>query len=234
MNQVFNAVKSMFIPSHREVFGKAIRDVEHDMDFFETIMDASSYSPTELPKGKGESMSIDVLTVDDLPLRGDPEATYKVTSTLDLYRWVNGEYVVHNPYLDPVVQSSGERAVIVDPTATLPHLTEEHLRKGGDIRLAMVYNVRALREDLRRMELLNISMESLLPRNLRVKDLDVPGMFLSTNHTILTRQLKSIMRGKGNYDKYVVEGLARMGVDVWYDEAKRKVGFKDGTFVALV
>ncbi|MOA28566.1 hypothetical protein D3C78_1495180 [compost metagenome] len=142
--------------------------------------------------------------------------------------------MVHNPYTDPTASTSGDRLMLIDPSASMPHLTEERLKTGGDMRLAMIYNVRALREDLRRMADLNIGYEKLTKHNLQVPGMHLPSQWLLENHTMLVRQLKSAVRGKGLYDRNVVEGLASMGIDVWYDTAKQRVGFKDGTFVALV
>ncbi|AEH03567.1 hypothetical protein AVT69_gp142 [Pseudomonas phage PhiPA3] len=223
MQAMINAVRR--IPFFRSVDSNAM-----EREFFSTILD-DDYSVTVMDKK--EPIMKEVFAMEDLPSVGDPSLVYKVTSTSDMFRWVNGQYVTYNPYLDPK-EIHDERVMLIDPYANMPSISEDKLKAGGDMRLSMIYNVQALREDLRRLNELGVNLEVLIDRNLRQSGYDTPSTWLIQNHTLLVRQLRSIMKGKNNYDKHVVEGLALQGVDVWYDIKTQRVGFRDGLFVVAV
>lgn len=216
-----------------KLFGRAMKKETFDDELIELVrvcLDQPSPQPVKV-----NNMPKEVLSVDDLPVVGDPELTYKVTSTLDLYRWVNNEYVPYNPYIDSTMQTIDSRETIIDPSASMPSISEETLKDGrGDLRLSVVYNIHALREDLRRLAERNINLGTLIPRSLRVKPADINSVWLATNHSTLVHQLRQVVKGKNNYNTYVVEGLNRLGIDVWFDTDKKKIGFKDDSFVAMV
>lgn len=166
------------------------------------------------------------VAMDDLPDEGFPDCIYKVTSSGDLFKFEDGQYLSYNPYAEPGKQLSVPRMVIEDDTA--------HMPTGGKGPLAIIYNVHALRRDLYMKGVMNWTYADMVPKGLiaSTDSLEVQrSKYFRHSHKALMEQLRTQVRQRGELQKEYVDALDRIGVEVWY--ADHQFGFKDGEFVAV-
>lgn len=168
------------------------------------------------------------VAMDDLPQVGRTDAPYKITSTGDLFKFVDGQYMAFNPYAPQGQQISAPRAEIVDDTANMP--------TGGTGPLSVIYNVHALRRDLHAKASLNWSFRDMVPQGIIARSDDVKTQrikYFRHSHKALLNQIRTEVRKAGALVGEYVDALKRIGVDVWYDNSKNEFGFKDGEFVVV-
>jgi hypothetical protein len=168
------------------------------------------------------------VAMDDLPDTGRTDAPYKVLSTGDLFKFIDGQYMAFNPYAPQGQQVSAPRAEIIDDTANMP--------TGGKGPLSVIYNVHALRRDLHAKASLNWSFMDMVPQGIIARADDVKtqrSKYFRHSHKALLNQIRTEVRKNGALVREYVDALKRIEVDVWYDNEKHEFGFKDGEFVVV-
>lgn len=178
---------------------------------------------------------IHVMSADDLPIDGNPEQLYKVTSTGDLYRYIDGQYFTYNPYAaDEEDRLSPMREVITDNSAYMP--------SGGTGTLSVIYNFKAFIADQHRKTMHGWSYYDMLPKGILAKsdNLEVQqSKYFRNSHRSLMNQLREIIRGnvmdkgveaRDRLREELSSKLEAMGASVWV--ADGQFGFKYGNFVA--
>lgn len=205
-------------PSSQRYVNRPIGEVHFDDDFFSTV----SFDQPE----REVAMQHEAMSMDDLPSVGKENTVYIVTSTQDQYKWINGNYVSHNPYME--ASNEGGRLLIVDDSAYLPH--------GGAVSTRIIYNIWALRADLALMARLNLAYEDVMVRgSITVIDDEarIRQKYMIQNHKALTGLLRQNVVIAGQLNNELLNRLAKIGVDVWVGE-NGSIGFKDNTFVVSI
>jgi hypothetical protein len=171
-----------------------------------------------------------VISLDDLPTVGDANTVYTDLSTMDMYVFKNGEYGPYNPYAtQPQLNQAPTNVFIEDDSVCMPH--------GGSIDMAIMYNVRALREDLRLLNRLGMQYTDVLPKGSWTQQDEMEKLrlkYLKHSHKALYEQLRFQARNSKGLVKEIAQRLQNIGVDIWWDADKHELGFKDGAFVVAI
>lgn len=198
------------------------RENRHNKDYMELVVEPM----IEADKRKHEDGTYHYVAMDDLPEVGFPDHIYKVTSSGDLFKFEDGQYLSYNPYADEGKQLSVPRMVIEDDTV--------HMPTAGKGPLSVIYNVHALRRDLYMKGVMNWTYADMVPQGLIAPryPLDAQrSLYFRHSHRALAEQIRTQVRRGGELQKEYVDALDRIGVEVWY--ADNRFGFKDGDFVAV-
>jgi len=219
--------------------GKTAEEIEFD------------FSNSELEE---PSKYYDVETKRDLPIKGNSALTYRTLDDMVLWSWKRNAYIEYNPYsfgitqqfndvVPEVLQPQNVAVLDVDNTILvlqdvqqLPSIGIDAVREGADARLAIGYNIEALRQDLRTITDLKISFESMVSDN---KDRpyfksgpkqNVLDNWFYQNHTALHLLLRSTCRSDTHMDKNMLDGINLKGAHIWWDAKTCNAKFKDGEF----
>lgn len=198
------------------------RENRHNEDYMEMVVKPM----VENEKRKHEDGTYHYVAMDDLPDIGFPDHIYKITSTGDLFKFEDGQYLTYNPYAEEGARLSVPRVVIEDDTA--------HMPTAGKGPLSVIYNVHALRRDLYMKGVMNWTFADMVPPGLIAPSFPLDAqrsMYFRHSHRALAEQIRTQVRRGGELQKEYVDALSRIGVDVWYTD--NRFGFKDGDFVAV-
>lgn len=237
-----NVITNLFTNARK--FANVLRGERHDeieYDFSESDLgDQSKY--------------YDVATKKDLPAIGNSKVTYRSLDDMALWSWARNTYTEYNPYafgitqefndvvpevLQPinvaVLDANNIRLVLSEPTQ-MPSIGIDAVREGADARLAIGYNIEALRHDLRTITNLKIPFESMISSD---KDRpyfksgpkqNVLDNWFYQNHSALHLLLRSTCRSDTHLDKNMLDGINLKGAHIWWDAKTCNAKFKDGEF----
>lgn len=209
------------------------------------------FSNSDLPK---QEEYFDVFSKKELPVVGSSAVTYRTLCDMELWSWTNGAYTTYNPYsfgithqynevkrevvkpmVGVVIDDNHNRLVLQDERQ-LPSISIDDVRNGSDPRMAILYNLEALREDLRTITDLKITFDSMVStnkdrpyfRNLPKQNV-LDNWFLQ-NHSALHLLLRSACRTDRVMDKTIIDCINTKGAHLWWDEKACNAKFKDGEF----
>lgn len=197
----------------------------------------------------------DVPTKRELPIKGRENLTYRTLDDMSLWMWKRNAYVEHNPYAFGITQQyntvtpeqfeqtvvaatdeSHNRLVLEDPRH-LPSISIDEVRDGADPRMAMLYNLMALREDLRTINDLKIPFGSMVKGDLPTPYLrnstkqNVLDNWFFQNHAALSLLLRSACKGPTSViDKAIGDMLHGKGAHLGWNSERGNAVFKDGEF----
>lgn len=197
---------------------------------------------------------VDVETRNDLPQLGRSDLTYRTLSDMQLWKWQRNAYHSHNPYTFGITQEFNdvEREIIVmsnnavldennkrlvlQDEQQLPAISIDAIREGADARLAVGYNIEALRHDLRVITALKISFNTMMkegqtgPYYKSTQKQNLIDNWFYHNHQALHLLLRSTCRSANHLDNNMLDGINLKGAHLWWDAKSGNARFKDGEF----
>lgn len=202
-----------------------------------------------------QSKYFDVATKKDLPGNGKSTLTYRTLDDMLLWNWKNGVYVEYNPYAFGITQQFNEhqletivasnvavldvdnRKLVLDDVSHVPSISLDDVRKGADPRMAILYNVQALREDLRVIGNLKMTFNSMVkkdkvqPYNRNSDNQNVLDNWFFQNHSTLSLLLRSACQSSTyKIDVSIIDCLNGLGAHLFWDSKAGNAKFKDGEF----
>lgn len=196
----------------------------------------------------------DVPSKKELPMRGVAKVIYRTLDTMDQYTFTNGTYKTYNPYAFGITQQYNEvqpevvvqgSTVVVDENHDrlvlqdvrhLPSISLDQVRNGSDPRMAILYNLEALREDIRVCGELGISFSDMVTtqkdrpyRSNNTKQMIADNWFYQ-NHTALSTLLRAACRRGKPIDRAIIDCINTKGAHLWWDNVAGNAKFKDGEF----
>lgn len=197
----------------------------------------------------------DVPTKRELPIKGNSNLTYRTLDDMSLWSWKRNAYVEYNPYAFGITQQYNtvtptvfEQSVIaaiddqhnrllLEDVRQLPSISIDDVRNGSDPRMAVLYNLMALREDLRTITDLKITFESMIDTKKATPYLrnghkqNVLDNWFIQNHTALSLLLRSACKSESSViDKAIGDCLHGKGAYLSWDKTRGNAVFKDGEF----
>lgn len=188
-----------------------------------------------------------------LPSVGNSNIIYQTLDDHNLWTWSRNAYTEYNPYgfgvsteyREPVqtVVKSTRRVVDVDDTLLIIEdirqmcsISIDAVKEGADARLAMAYNIDALRADLAMIRDLKMSYASMIPVGKQMPyHRGTPAQVLVDNwffhnHSALSLLLRSSCRSATHMDNNMLDGIAIKKAHLWWDSVAGNAKFKDGDF----
>lgn len=177
---------------------------EFPEEFFETVMD----TPYDLTEQLDNVIA--VATFQDLPLRGAVDKIYKTMCDCALWTW-NSQFETYDEY-NPYEGNN----TLVDPSAHMPF--------GGAPNMQFLYNLWALKADLKFLNKHNLKPIDMLARRHRDAE-NINRKFIEVCHSALYQQILKFAV-KNNQLSPALEGLVhQQGGVVWYDTNTHELGF---------
>jgi len=226
---------------------------------FAKLFHADRYLETEFDFSNSDLVEQDeyynVPTKRELPIKGNSAVTYRTLDDMCLWSWKRNAYVEYNPYAfgitqqyntvtptvfeQTVVAATDEQhnRLLLEDVRQLPSISIEDVRNGSDPRMAVLYNLMALREDLRTITDLKMTFESLIdvakstPYLRNGHKQNVLDNWFFQNHTALSLLLRSACKDAHTpVDKAIGDCLHGKGAYLGWDKTRGNAVFKDGEF----
>lgn len=203
-----------------------------DNGFFDTIMDCNPFRNKETQMDDQQDAPATrkaktILGVATLPEVGNEDVLYKELDTSEIFIYENDEWRTYNPYTH---QRGQRKLLLIDDLSLMPSISEDQLRKGASVSLAVVYAVRALQADLHLIKTHKIYVSDLLinrPFSGVTAEQRLTKWFMQ-DHTLLVRLLRTVVLDPKYYNE-VRDSLDSINV-VFQMDKQGKLILKTGDF----
>lgn len=188
-----------------------------------------------------------------LPQRGKADVIYRTLDDMRLWSWARITYTEYNPYsfgianeyrepVEKIVMSNtrvldnNDDVLVLQDERQMCSISIDAIKEGADARLALAYNIDALRCDLNMLSELKISLGTMVtdkkdrPYRKNSEKQNLVDNWFYQEHTALSLLLRSSCRSAKHVDNNMLDCINRKGAHLWWDEEANNAKFKFGEF----